>query len=116
MVTNQGREPITEEIEGAEGFKTQEMLLNMGPQHPSTHGVLRLHCSPTLSSLYSLKIWSAYLLLVSDLNSFWLASFYAYTLLAFHVLTFQAVAENSPPPPRSPRLHLPDNLQTSGQM
>jgi NADH-quinone oxidoreductase subunit D len=23
-------------------FKTQEMLLNMGPQHPSTHGVLRM--------------------------------------------------------------------------
>ncbi len=27
---------------GAEGFTSQEMLLNMGPQHPSTHGVLRL--------------------------------------------------------------------------
>src|SRR5438067_8262058 len=26
----------------AEGKKSQEMLLNMGPQHPSTHGVLRL--------------------------------------------------------------------------
>ena len=26
----------------AEGVKSQEMLLNMGPQHPSTHGVLRL--------------------------------------------------------------------------
>jgi NADH-quinone oxidoreductase subunit D len=25
-----------------EGLKSQEMLLNMGPQHPSTHGVLRL--------------------------------------------------------------------------
>jgi len=24
------------------GFETQEMLLNMGPQHPSTHGVLRM--------------------------------------------------------------------------
>lgn len=23
-------------------LKTEEMLLNMGPQHPSTHGVLRL--------------------------------------------------------------------------
>src|SRR2546422_3694908 len=27
---------------GPEGITSQEMLLNMGPQHPSTHGVLRL--------------------------------------------------------------------------
>ena len=26
----------------AEGVESQEMILNMGPQHPSTHGVLRL--------------------------------------------------------------------------
>lgn len=32
----------TEQIAGAEGLSTQEMLLNMGPQHPSVHGVLRL--------------------------------------------------------------------------
>jgi NADH-quinone oxidoreductase subunit D len=29
-------------VDEAEGIKSQEMLLNMGPQHPSTHGVLRL--------------------------------------------------------------------------
>jgi NADH-quinone oxidoreductase subunit D len=27
---------------GKSGIKTEEMVLNMGPQHPSTHGVLRL--------------------------------------------------------------------------
>ena len=32
--------PVGEE--SAEGLRSQEMLLNMGPQHPSTHGVLRL--------------------------------------------------------------------------
>jgi len=26
------------------GFETDEMVLQMGPQHPSTHGVLRLEC------------------------------------------------------------------------
>ena len=35
-----GAHPETEET--SEGIKSQEMLLNMGPQHPSTHGVLRL--------------------------------------------------------------------------
>ncbi len=28
--------------DGSSGLRTEEMLINMGPQHPSTHGVLRL--------------------------------------------------------------------------
>ena len=40
MVTNQNIDDIHTGYE--EGVKSQEMLLNMGPQHPSTHGVLRL--------------------------------------------------------------------------
>ena len=47
---------------GPEGIKSQEMLLNMGPQHPSTHGVLRLvlklegetvvDCTPVIGYLH----------------------------------------------------------------
>ena len=43
--------------------RTDEMLVNMGPQHPSTHGVLRLvleldgetvvSCSPTIGYLHT---------------------------------------------------------------
>lgn len=46
----------------SEGIKSQEMLLNLGPQHPSTHGVLRLvmtlegetvvHCTPVIGYLH----------------------------------------------------------------
>ncbi|HZO74292.1 MAG TPA: NADH-quinone oxidoreductase subunit D [Ktedonobacteraceae bacterium] len=45
-----------------EGLQSQEMLLNMGPQHPSTHGVLRLvltlegetvvDCTPVIGYLH----------------------------------------------------------------
>ena len=45
MATNQYTGPgwpLNGETGEAEGFQSQEMLLNMGPQHPSTHGVLRL--------------------------------------------------------------------------
>ena len=48
MATNQDLDyqgPVVDPGEGVntgEGLHSQEMLLNMGPQHPSTHGVLRL--------------------------------------------------------------------------
>jgi NADH-quinone oxidoreductase subunit D len=58
MATNQ--DTYTSEESG--GLKSQEMLLNMGPQHPSTHGVLRLvltlegetvvDCTPVIGYLH----------------------------------------------------------------
>jgi NADH-quinone oxidoreductase subunit D len=62
MTTNSGTDfhPIGEEA--PEEIKSQEMLLNMGPQHPSTHGVLRLiltlegetivDCTPVIGYLH----------------------------------------------------------------
>ncbi len=57
MSTNQDTQEGT-----AEGIQSQEMLLNMGPQHPSTHGVLRLiltlegetivDCTPVIGYLH----------------------------------------------------------------
>ena len=29
-------------IESAPDFETQDLLINVGPQHPSTHGVFRM--------------------------------------------------------------------------
>jgi NADH-quinone oxidoreductase subunit D len=34
--------PITESVRGDDGTRVDTMTINMGPQHPSTHGVLRL--------------------------------------------------------------------------
>lgn len=62
MVTNQNPGAFPDLDTSAEGLKTQEMLLNMGPQHPSTHGVLRLvmtlegetvvNCTPVIGYLH----------------------------------------------------------------
>jgi NADH-quinone oxidoreductase subunit D len=62
MATNQETSANTGTAETAEGIKSQEMLLNMGPQHPSTHGVLRLvltlegetivDCTPVIGYLH----------------------------------------------------------------
>src|SRR3989338_8228912 len=48
-------------------FRTDEMIINMGPQHPSTHGVLRLiltldgeivkHCEPVIGYLHRGMEW-----------------------------------------------------------
>ena len=42
MATDQEINLYSQYADTAEGVQSQEMLLNMGPQHPSTHGVLRL--------------------------------------------------------------------------
>jgi NADH-quinone oxidoreductase subunit D len=42
MATEQEMGTQYRTAESPEGLQTQEMLLNLGPQHPSTHGVLRL--------------------------------------------------------------------------
>ncbi len=62
MATNQDTDLHTQIVDGPEGIKSQEMLLNMGPQHPSTHGVLRLvlslegetvtDCTPVIGYLH----------------------------------------------------------------
>lgn len=62
MVTNQNPGTLPGVDETPEGLRSQEMLLNMGPQHPSTHGVLRLvmtlegetvvNCTPVIGYLH----------------------------------------------------------------
>ena len=59
---SQKREEQAPSSDEAIGIKSQEMLLNMGPQHPSTHGVLRLvltlqgetitNCTPVIGYLH----------------------------------------------------------------
>ena len=62
MAINQNTNFNLMEDMGPEGIRSQEMLLNMGPQHPSTHGVLRLvlklegetvvDCTPVIGYLH----------------------------------------------------------------
>jgi NADH-quinone oxidoreductase subunit D len=62
MAINQNTNFNLMEETGPEGIQSQEMLLNMGPQHPSTHGVLRLvlklegetvvDCTPVIGYLH----------------------------------------------------------------
>lgn len=62
MSTNQDINTEWQTDETSEGISSQEMLLNLGPQHPSTHGVLRLvimlegetvtNCTPVIGYLH----------------------------------------------------------------
>jgi len=62
MSTNQDTWIPPEASDTSEGIHAEEMLLNMGPQHPSTHGVLRLiltlegetveSCTPVIGYLH----------------------------------------------------------------
>lgn len=42
QATLEGGNIVLPIVESDEGIETEELILNMGPQHPSTHGVLRL--------------------------------------------------------------------------
>lgn len=62
MATNPDIDMHSSFADEPEGVTSQEMLLNMGPQHPSTHGVLRLvlslegetvtNCTPVIGYLH----------------------------------------------------------------
>lgn len=62
MAINQDASANLMQGDASEGIESQEMLLNMGPQHPSTHGVLRLvlklegetvvDCTPVIGYLH----------------------------------------------------------------
>ncbi len=62
MATNPNIDIPSQVNDEPEGITSQEMLLNMGPQHPSTHGVLRLvlslegetvtNCTPVIGYLH----------------------------------------------------------------
>ncbi len=62
MAIHENVDTFQEANESQEGLQTQEMLLNMGPQHPGTHGILRflltldgetiVDCTPVIGYLH----------------------------------------------------------------
>ena len=60
---------VSTETATSTGLKTEDLVINMGPQHPSTHGVLRLklvlhgeiikQCEPVIGYLHRGMEWLA---------------------------------------------------------
>ncbi len=55
------KEEVTIDSNGKEDVRTQEMFINMGPQHPSTHGVLRVVLSADGEIITGAKAYVGYI-------------------------------------------------------